>query len=59
MIAALALGAWTAAVAVTTWWVHEQRHRRREVSAAARLDAWERIARKHAVLREDAARVGQ
>ena len=59
MIAALALGAWTAAVAVTTWWVHEQRHRRRQVSAAARLDAWERIARRHAVPREDAARVGQ
>lgn len=59
MTSALALGAYTAAVAVVTWYVHERLQRRREVSAAARLEAWERIARQHAVLREDAARVGQ
>ena len=59
MIAALAVLAWSAAVASITYYVLAERQRRREVSAAARLDAWERIARRHAVIREDAQRVGQ
>lgn len=59
MIAALALVAWTGAVAAVTYYVLTERQRRREVSAAARLDAWERIARRHAVIREDAQRVTQ
>jgi|AACY02.2.fsa_nt_gi hypothetical protein len=59
MIAALAVLAWSAAVASITYYVLAERQRRREVSAAARLDAWERIARRHAVIREDAQRVSQ
>lgn len=59
MIAALALVAWTGAVATVTYYVLTERQRRRQVSAAARLDAWERIARRHAVLREDAGRVAR
>lgn len=59
MIAALGMAAWTVAVAGITYWVLGERDRRRQVSAAARLHAWERIARRHAVMRQDAERVGE
>jgi hypothetical protein len=57
MIAALALAAYTGAVVGVTYYVITEHQRRRQISAAARLAAWERIARRHAVVRADLEQV--
>ena len=59
MLAALALGLWTGAVAVVTWAVFDRRQRQITSRTAARLQQWERIARHHNALRVDAGQVSR